>query len=85
MAKYGIYTIKDVLANTFTGVTLFISQAEAERSFSSQVNNIDIWRDNPNDFELWRVGEYDSTTGTVGATEEFPVEKINSGSAYVRR
>lgn len=84
MAKYGIYTIKDVLTKSFTGITLFLSQEEAERSFSSQVNSIQIWKDNPNDFELWRVGEYDTETGSVGVSEEFPVEKIGSGRAYLR-
>lgn len=59
------YSVKDTLTNKFNGLVFFHSEEEAKRAFKSQVNAIDIWKDNPADFELWYVGTFDDETGVI--------------------
>lgn len=59
------YSVKDTLTNKFNGLVFFHSEEEAKRAFKSQVNAIDIWKDNPADFELWYIGTFDDETGVI--------------------
>lgn len=63
--KIGLYAVKDNLSNAFMAPTTIKSDNEAIRAFKSQVNNIDIWKDNPGDFALYKVGYYDDETGII--------------------
>lgn len=51
----------------------------ATRQFRSNVNNIKLWKDNPNDFELWLVGKFDDETGAESVVNE----KIISGRSVI--
>lgn len=77
--KIGLYAVKDNLNNTFMAPTTIKSDNEAIRAFKSQVNKIDIWKDNPGDFSLYKVGYYDDETGTI----EPGVEMIASGRSVL--
>lgn len=59
------YAVKDNLSNKFNGIIFFNSEEEAKRAFRSNVNNIEIWRDNPGDFDLWYIGTFDDETGEL--------------------
>lgn len=59
------YAVKDNLSDKFNGIIFFNSEAEAKRAFKSNVNNIEIWRDNPGDFDLYMIGTFDDETGEL--------------------
>lgn len=63
------YSVKDTLTNKFNGLVFFLSEEEAKRTFKTQVNSIDIWKDNPADFELWYVGTFDDETGMLSSQD----------------
>lgn len=74
-----MYAVKDELSNSFYAPALMRNDAEALRAFKSQVNHQDIWKDNPGDFGLYKVGEYNDATGEI--TPEF--EKLASGRSVI--
>lgn len=73
------YAVKDELANRFLAPTLMNSEAEAKRQFKSQINNINLWKDNASDFSLFALGTYNDETGELICK----VEKITGGRAVL--
>lgn len=78
-----IYSVKDELQNKFHN-PVFIPDGEnvddeAIRIFKYQVNNTGIWKDNPNDFALYRIGIMDDTTAVIVSD----VKKICDGRSVV--
>lgn len=69
------FAVKDELANRFLAPTLMNSEAEAKRQFKSQINNIQMWKDNPSDFSLFALGEFNDETGELISK----VEKLAGG------
>lgn len=63
--KHEIYSVKDELSNTYLGMVTFMSEPEAVRQFKSQVNATQVWKDNPADFSLYRLGTFDDSTGEI--------------------
>ena len=59
------YAVKDELSNRFLAPVLMNSEAEAKRQFKSQINNIQIWKDNPSDFSLYCLGSFNEETGQL--------------------
>lgn len=76
---FGLYVVKDELSNHFFNPTPFQSKEEAERQFKTNVNNIELWKSNPSDFSLFKVGEYNEETGEITPV----MEKIGSGHSYL--
>ena len=74
------YAVKDETANRFMTPSLIMSENEAKRAFKSQVNNIQIWKDNPEDFSLYKLGNFDEETGTIIGIKP---EKIVGGRSVV--
>ena len=72
------YAIKDNLAEVFMVPVLFQNENVALRWFSGVVNskeqNETIYN-NPGDYELWKLGIYDNTTGSI----EPMLEKLATG------
>ena len=62
---YNIYTVKDELTGTFLNPSVINSDNEAKRIFKYQVNNTGVWKDNPEDFSLYKVATFDDETGTI--------------------
>lgn len=67
----GIYTVKDEMTSTFLNPSVIKTDQEAVRVFKYNINNTPIWKDNPEDFSLYKVGTFDDNTGTIiGVTPE---------------
>ena len=77
--KLGFYAIKDELAGHFMAPTLFMSKAIAEREFRNSLKEIPVWRNNPQDYSLYKLGEYNEETGEIKPK----IEMIGGGRAYV--
>ena len=80
---YLMYSVKDELTGKFMN-PMFREEEEhaeiiAKRQFASNVNNIQLWKDNPNDYGLYLVGRFDDETGA----ESVAIEKIISGRSVL--
>lgn len=83
MSRYNMYSVKDELTGKFMN-PLFVEEGEiadqlAIRQFTSQVNSIQLWKDNPNDYSLYIVGKFDDELGA----EAVSINKIASGRSVV--
>lgn len=71
---YKMYSVKDELTGKFMSPMftedLETSDKEAIRQFKSNLNNIKLWRDNPNDYSLWFVGKFDDKFGAYADVTE---------------
>lgn len=77
---YTIAAVKDEMSQVFL-TPIFVKQiGEAQRSFEWQINNTPIWKDNPSDFSLYRLGFFDEETGEIIVD----IEKLVNGRS-VRR
>lgn len=80
---YKMYSVKDELTGKFMSPMftedLETSDKEAIRQFKSNVNNINLWKDNPNDYSLWLVGKFDDKSGA----EAVVTEKIINGRSVL--
>lgn len=81
--KYDMYSVKDELTGKFMN-PMFVEQGDfskpqAIRQFKSNVNNIPLWKDNPNDYSLYLVGSFDDESGA----ESSVIEKITSGRSVI--
>lgn len=81
--KYVMYSVKDELTNKFMN-PMFVEEEEhadqiAIRQFRSNVNNIKLWKDNPNDYSLYKVGFFDDEEGAAAGV----IEKVISGRSVI--
>lgn len=81
--KFYMYSVKDELTGKFMN-PMFIEKDDqsdklAIRQFKSNLNNIQLWKDNPNDYSLYLVGLFDDENGT----EATPLNKIVSGRSVL--
>lgn len=84
---YEIFAIKDQASDSF-GLPFFApTSAHALRSFRNGINDTeepsDISR-NPQDFSLWQLGQYDSTTGHIVRNDDMP-QQIALGRDLVQK
>ena len=64
--KVGIYCIRDQKAAVFYEPRLFQREEVALRDFNQMVHNTgSVIAFSPSDFDLFRVGEFDTDTGIV--------------------
>lgn len=61
--NFTIYAIKDKLTNRFMQPFYLRNEQEAKRLFASQLNNIDIWKENPEQFILYELGTFNEELG----------------------
>lgn len=62
------YAIRDNLANAFMTPVLFDNENVALRWFTDVVNSKEenqVIYNNPQDFELWKLGAYDNISGNL--------------------
>ena len=81
--EYIMYSVKDELTGKFMN-PMFIENIEtadqqAIRQFRSNVNNIKLWKDNPNDYSLFKVGIFDDESGAAASV----IEKVISGRSVL--
>lgn len=63
--KLPVYAIRDV-RSTFTGLTVDTNDATAVRNFAHAVMQVgSIMNSHPQDFSLYRLGEFDTDTGVL--------------------
>lgn len=83
MSRFNMYSVKDELTGKFMN-PLFVEEGEianqlAIRQFKSQLNNIQLWKDNPNDYSLYMVGIFDDEHGAEAGI----LEKVCSGRSVL--
>lgn len=83
--KCAIYAVKDELNEEFMN-PMFVqenghSEDVARRNFATNVNEIPIWRSNPSDWSLYKLGEFESTTGIFTSCKP---DKIVGGRAVLK-
>lgn len=81
--KYVMYSVKDELTQKFMN-PMFVEDNDvadnlAIRQFKSNINNIKLWRDNPNDYSLFKVGSFDDESGADACV----IEKVISGRSVL--
>lgn len=89
MARFMMYSVKDEMTQKFmnpmfvesgdTKKEVEMSDRLATRQFKSNLNNIQLWKDNANDYSLYRVGIFDDEGGAM-ATQ---LEKVASGRSVL--
>lgn len=79
--KYPIYTIRDVKVGFDTQFLPQISDDAAQRAFAMAINNPGTMLNfQPSDFELYKIGEFDTETGRI---ESVPVPEFICGGVDV--
>lgn len=81
--NYLMYSVKDEMTGKFMN-PMFVEEGEnadteAIRQFRSNVLNIQLWKDNPSDFNLYLVGRFSDVDGASITT----IDKIASGRSFI--
>lgn len=66
--KYKVYAVRDVKANIFWQPQVDSNDETAKRGFAMMINSSEarsITGFAPGDFDLYRIGEFDSETGEI--------------------
>lgn len=81
--NYGLYAIKDAKTG-YMPVNVDFNDASAMRNFEHAVQNPDsLLRSHPNDYALFRVGNWDNDTGEI--VPEFPPVQIADAASLVTK
>lgn len=80
--KYPVYSVRDVQVG-FNQPMTDINDQCAKRNFAMAINNPhnDIMSYSPKDFDLFRIGEFDTESGQMTA-EPVPVLVVSGQSVY---
>lgn len=81
MKIFEIVAVYDNLTEAYLEPKFFSTLAEAQRVFTYQINNIDLWRENAGDYDLYSLGKYDSEQGFI--TSE--LHKMMNGRSVLRK
>lgn len=73
---YGLYCIRDKYT-TFMAPALDQNDESAKRGFGFAINNNQEFSYSPADFDLYKVGEFDTVSGQIVA--EVPIKFISNG------
>lgn len=78
-----MYSVRDEMTGKFMQPMFVEADDNADtiaiRQFRSNVKNIQLWKDNPNDYNLYITGVFDDETGT----DAVMVSKIASGRSFI--
>lgn len=81
--KVSLYSIRDHLIGTSFAPMAFLNNAAAERSFRSMAEQANsVVSQNPSDFSMQKVGEFDPETGVLSALEQ--PEIVFNGSSIAK-
>lgn len=80
--KHPLYAIRDVLTR-FLAPMVDDNDNSAIRNFKLWVNQNGLADYSPSDFELYRVGVFDSDSGTIDPV--YPAEFVVSGSSVFEK
>jgi hypothetical protein len=73
----GKYTIKDALLDTYHQDYTLENDAMALRQFADMANEDTQIAKNPEDYSLWKIGEYENTTGELIPQEPVCIAKAH--------
>lgn len=80
--KLYMYSICDKYTSYIFPFPAYSDQA-AIRNFAAEMNNNPVGKDNPQDFELFKVGSFDSETGKIEVI--YPHVPVTTGLNVVRK
>lgn len=72
-----LYALKDEL-NGFTSPIPFTNEEMAKRYLKDQYSSNPTVKNTPEDFSIWRVGEYDTEKGNLIGEEPVLIERAKS-------
>lgn len=70
MAEFIIAAVKDKTMKEMLQPIFVHNHDEAKRFFAYQLNSNPIWKDNPDQFELYDLGLFDTETGNIIGNDE---------------
>ena len=79
---FGIYSLRDRVADVFRSVTVDTNDLTAKRNFSYALQNSPELSFQAQDLELCRVGSFDSHTGVITAL--VPIQVICRGNEVLK-
>lgn len=79
---YIVTSVRDIRAQVFMPPVCETSEATAIRNFAYGINNSGIMNFAPKDFDLWKIGKFDTEKGTI-EPEKVPVI-ITSGMDVIQ-
>ena len=62
---FEMYSVKDTVADNFLEPLFVNNEDQAKRWFASNIKNIQLWKENAEQFELYRIGEWDGNKGVI--------------------
>lgn len=77
---YNFYAVKDELVGKYLAPVMMMTDEEAMRQFKTQVNTIPLWKENPSDWGLYKIGQFNDANGDLILS---PMEKLASGRSVV--
>lgn len=80
--KMNVYAVLDAKIGSYGNLFLDFTDESAIRGFTDGVNNADPqnkWYSHPEDFTMYRLGDFDQATGTLKAVS--PIVSLVNGSA----
>lgn len=72
--KRPIYSVYDRVAETYTSLSEFRNDNVAKRTFLEACQQVDGYKQHPNDMEIHRIGYFNDETGTFEPDKEI-IEK----------
>lgn len=72
MKEFIIIAVKDRVAEKFLQPTFTENVATAKRLFAIQISKIELWKENPEQFELYQLGMFCEDTGNIVGMDENP-------------
>lgn len=74
--KYGVYCMRDEVAQTFGTPVIDVNDDAARRNFRFGIENSkDIRSFAPEDFALYKIGEYDDVEGVIRSSVPVLIER----------
>lgn len=77
----GLYVVRDAAAGHYLAIFMAVNNEVATRQFANAfLDHTGIMANNPADFDLYRIGNYDQLTGEVKPEDRIVVAR---GTDYV--
>lgn len=61
--KFGVYSMRDSVSGLYNNPTFEMDDQIAIRNFRFSMNKTDFLSFNPHDFDFFKIGEFENTTG----------------------
>lgn len=78
---YPMYAVRDIKADGFGMVQLYVNEQTAKRDFDYRLHNDHSMGFSPADYDLYKIGEMNGRTGQVTGLE-IPEFIVNGGQLF---